>query len=103
MKMCSISVAPMPSMMRMPVASRNSSQVGFGSVSPADTQRRSEERLRSASAGRIARYAVGAVKSTVARCRATCGEQLVRRGLLDQQRAGPGAQREDHAGRRGRT
>jgi hypothetical protein len=43
MKMCSISVAPMPSMIRTPVASWNASQVDFGSASPAETQRRRDE------------------------------------------------------------
>jgi hypothetical protein len=43
MKMCSISVAPMPSMIRMPVAARQASNVALGSASPADTHLRSEE------------------------------------------------------------
>jgi hypothetical protein len=40
MKMCSISVEPMPSMMRMPVFSCQASKVGRGSVSPAETHSR---------------------------------------------------------------
>jgi len=39
MKMCSISVEPMPSMMARPVASRNSSHTDLGRCSPAETQR----------------------------------------------------------------
>lgn len=64
MKMCSISVAPMPSMISMPVASRHSWRV-------AATHLRSEppsgtESLRSRTAAAIARYEVGAANSTVA-------------------------------------
>ena len=40
-KMWSISVAPMPSMISTPVASRNASHVAFGRCSPADTAVRS--------------------------------------------------------------
>ena len=40
MKMCSISVEPMPSMMARPVAWRKSSQTDLGRCSPAETQRR---------------------------------------------------------------
>jgi hypothetical protein len=42
MKMWSISVEPIPSMMRMPVRSNHASDTVAGSVSPADTQTRSE-------------------------------------------------------------
>ena len=42
MKMCSISVEPMPSMMRMPVRSNQASDMPAGSGSPADTHTRSE-------------------------------------------------------------
>jgi len=41
MKMCSSSVAPMPSIRSMPVASRHSTRVAAGSASPADTHWRS--------------------------------------------------------------
>ena len=41
MKMCSISVEPMPSMMRMPVRSNQASDTPAGSGSPADTHTRS--------------------------------------------------------------
>ncbi len=42
MKMCIISVAPMPSRILMPVAFSHASNVAFGSASPADTQLRSD-------------------------------------------------------------
>ena len=41
MKMCSISVEPIPSMMRTPVADSHSARVAAGSVSPAETHARS--------------------------------------------------------------
>ena len=44
MKMCSISVEPIPSMMRTPVAFSHSVRVATGSVSPADTHARSVRR-----------------------------------------------------------
>ena len=47
--MCSISVAPMPSMISMPVASCQASKVAFGSVSPAETHLRSDEMSKPAS------------------------------------------------------
>ena len=40
--MCSISVAPIPSMIRTPVASRNASHVAAGRCSPAETAALSE-------------------------------------------------------------
>ncbi|MNQ08598.1 hypothetical protein D3C85_213980 [compost metagenome] len=40
MKMCSISVAPMPSVMASPVAACHASRVASGSASPADTDKR---------------------------------------------------------------
>ncbi len=40
MKMCSISVEPMPSMIEMPVASRKSSHTDLGRCSPAEMHRR---------------------------------------------------------------
>jgi hypothetical protein len=40
MKTCSISVEPMPSMIEMPVACRNSCHTDAGRCSPAETQRR---------------------------------------------------------------
>jgi hypothetical protein len=42
MKMCIISVAPMPSTMARPVASRQACQVAAGRCSPAETQVASE-------------------------------------------------------------
>ncbi|MNL69173.1 hypothetical protein D3C87_1939970 [compost metagenome] len=56
MKMCSISVAPMPSRIGRPVFFTQSSKTGAGSVSPAETATRSEERSAPASiAASIAR------------------------------------------------
>ena len=66
MKMCSISVAPMPSMISTPVASRNASQTALGRCSPADTAVRSVGTVLPAAS--IALYAVGAVKQTVTPC-----------------------------------
>ncbi len=65
--MCSISVAPMPSISTIPVASCQACQVGFGSVSPADTQMRRLSKSPGCRSASIARYAVGAVKQTVGR------------------------------------
>ena len=50
----------------MPVAASHASKVVLGRVSPADTHLRSEEMSCAASFASIARYAVGAVKATVA-------------------------------------
>ena len=50
MKMCSISVAPIPSMMRSPVARSHASNVASGSASPAETHLRSVETFRPPSA-----------------------------------------------------
>ena len=61
MKICIISVAPMPSRIVSPVVSCHASNVAFGSPSPAETHLRSEEMSCSASLPSIARYAVGAV------------------------------------------
>ena len=66
MKICIISVAPMPSRIFRPVAFCHASNVAFGSASPAETHLRSEEMSCSASLPSIARYAVGAVKQIVA-------------------------------------
>ena len=44
MKMCSISVAPMPSRIGLPVLFVHSSNTGAGSVSPAETAMRSDDR-----------------------------------------------------------
>ena len=44
MKMCSISVAPMPSSIGLPVFAIHASYTGAGSVSPADTAARSDDR-----------------------------------------------------------
>jgi 2-aminobenzoate-CoA ligase len=66
MKMCSISVEPMPSMISTPVASRNASQTAFGRCSPAETAFRSDGTVLPAAS--IALYAVGAVKQTVTPC-----------------------------------
>ena len=69
--MCNISVAPMPSMICRPVASNQSWRVAAGSASPAATHLRSGPPSGAAmrpsfAAVAIARYEVGAVKSTVA-------------------------------------
>ena len=72
MKMCSISVDPMPSMILTPVASWNAFQVATGRCSPADTQRRRLDKPAVASPAIIALYAVGAVKQIVTPCSAMC-------------------------------
>ena len=71
--MWNISVEPMPSMMSIPVAFFHSVRVPGGSASPADTHLRSDERSCCRALGAIARYDVGAVNSTVARCSAIAG------------------------------
>ena len=64
--MCSISVDPIPSMIAIPVASRNACHVAAGRCSPADTACR---RVGSeAPAASIALYAVGAVEQIVTPC-----------------------------------
>ena len=63
--MCSISVEPIPSTIRMPVFSNHASDTPAGSGSPADTHVCSESGRSSLSS---ARYAVGAVNSVVTRC-----------------------------------
>ena len=73
MKMCSISVAPMPSMIRIPVALCHASTVGSGKASPAEMHFFSDEMSCADSAPSMARYAVGAVKQTVARHVAIAG------------------------------
>ena len=60
--MCSISVEPIPSTIRMPVFSYHASATAAGSGSPALTQVR---RHAGTSCASIERYAVGAVKSVV--------------------------------------
>jgi hypothetical protein len=72
MKMWNISVAPMPSMISMPVASFQRARVAAGSASPAATHFRSgppsrTPTFRSRAPAAMARYEVGAVKQTVAR------------------------------------
>ena len=67
-KMCSISVEPMPSMSRTPVASCTASHVAAGRCSPADTARRSCDSCAAFPDVSMARYAVGAVKQIVTRC-----------------------------------
>ena len=52
MKMCSISVDPIPSMMRMPVFSYQASDTPAGSGSPAETHVRSESGMSSRSSAR---------------------------------------------------
>ncbi len=67
MKMCSSSVVPMPSRIGLPVRRVHSSKTGAGSVSPAATAMRSDDRSAPSSiAAIIARYAVGEVKLIVA-------------------------------------
>ena len=67
MKMCSISVEPIPSRILIPVRSRHASQVAAGSVSPAETQTRRLAASPGCIAASMARNAVGAVKQTVGR------------------------------------
>src|SRR6478672_3789092 len=68
MKMCSISVAPIPSMIFNPVALYQSSQTFNGKVSPAETHLRRLEISKSATLVVIIRQAVGAVKQMVILC-----------------------------------
>ncbi len=75
MKMCSISVEPMPSIISMPVASFHSLRVAAGSASPADTHFVSDDRSWFFASAAIARYDVGAVNRTVARCFAIAGSR----------------------------
>ena len=96
MKMCSISVAPMPSMMRSPVASWTSRQTDAGSASPAETARRRPASRSAWPAASIARYAVGAVNRTVTPCSATASASTSGVARLQQQHARAHAQREDH-------
>ena len=57
----------MPSSMGLPVLASHASYTGLGSVSPADTAARSDDRSAPSSiAASITLYAVGAVKHTVA-------------------------------------
>ena len=65
MKICSSSVLPIPSMILTPVASWNACHTDAGSVSPADTGRRSPRSWLALPAASMARYAVGAVETTV--------------------------------------
>ena len=65
MKICSISVAPIPSMIFNPVASYQSCQTFNGKVSPADTHFRRLEISKSLTFVVIIRQAVGAVKQIV--------------------------------------
>ena len=55
MKMWSISVAPMPSMMRMPVSRSHAWNTGSGSVSPALTHLRSVAKASPAGVASIRR------------------------------------------------
>ena len=98
--MWNISVAPMPSMISMPVASFQSARVAAGSASPAETHLRSGAAVAHADAcssrapAAIARYEVGAVKQ---HGRAVGGdrlEQVGRAGLLEQHRRGADVHRE---------
>jgi hypothetical protein len=57
--MWSISVAPMPSMISMPVASFHSFRVAAGNASPADTHLRSDCKSWFRVSAAIARYEVG--------------------------------------------
>jgi hypothetical protein len=55
MKMCSISVAPMPSISFSPVAACQASKVAFGRASPAETHFSRERQSWSPSSGIMAR------------------------------------------------
>jgi hypothetical protein len=68
MKMCSISVDPMPSISAIPVASAKARQVASGRCSPADTARRKERSDAALPEASIARYPVGAVKQIETLC-----------------------------------
>ena len=63
--MCSISVAPIPSMIRTAVASWKSSHTARGRCSPADTHRRMPVSASVLPVASSARYMVGAVNSAV--------------------------------------
>ena len=95
--MCSISVAPMPSMILTPVASWNACQVGHGQVlagGHAAPQASTSSGRRLAREHRPVRRRGGeADRHPVLR---DVVGQLVRRRLLDQQRRGADAQREHH-------
>jgi len=74
--MWSISVLPMPSIMRTPVAAFHASHTGDGSISPAETHVRSDRTSRCETRAAIARYATGAVKTTLARNRWTASSSV---------------------------
>ena len=95
--MCSISVAPMPSRILMPVAACQASKVAFGRVSPAETHLRSDEMSCSrelaehrAVGGRRGEADGGAVIARSAASRSSGP------ALLQQDRGGADAQREQH-------
>ena len=92
MKMCSISVAPMPSMISTPVASRNASHVAFGRCSPAETAfRRRRDRLPRRE-HRLVRRGRGEADGHAVLVDQV--RELDRRRLLDEQRRRAGVQRE---------
>src|SRR5574343_2762 len=64
-KICNISVAPIPSMIFNPVASYQSCHTLSGNVSPAETHLRKLEMLKSLTLVVMIRQAVGAVKQMV--------------------------------------
>ena len=98
--MWNISVAPMPSMISMPVASSRARASAAGSASPAATHLRSgaavahAERAARARRSAIARYEVGAVKQHGRALGGDRVEQLGRAGLLEQHGRGADAHRE---------
>ena len=92
--MCSISVAPMPSMISMPVASFHSLRVAAGSASPADTHLRRLDRsnARDLRGHRAIRRRRGEQHAS-ADARAIAGSNASGDGLLEQQRRRADAQR----------
>ena len=94
--MCSISVDPMPSMIRSPVASRKACHVVAGRCSPAETARRSPRSCSPRPAPTIALYAVGAVNRTVTPCSATASASSSGVARSIRNVAAAGAQREHH-------
>ena len=66
----------MPSMSSMPVAFFHNARVAAGNASPADTHLRRLDRSNLSACAAMARYDVGAVNRTVARCCAMAGSSM---------------------------
>ena len=93
-----ISVAPMPSMMRRPVAACQASEVAAARGSPADTQRRRDSSSCCVESASILRYIVGAVNRPVAPKSPYGEQQIFRRGLLDESGGRAEGERENQQG-----